>query len=342
MKNNLFIRQLGEYFDTFLPEIRQASANTISAYADSFAILFQFLEEKKNVPHHLVTYKNFTASVFDELLLWMKNERNYSVSSIRGRMTAIVAFLKYASRRDMKALSAYSVASALDLPNTIRTEFPYFSKGEMKILLNLPDPSKYLGERDLVLLSVLYDAGARAQEICNLCVGDIRFGSPTKIKLHGKGRKVREVPVSDEVAALLRYHLKSNNVSLSEKEAPLFSSQTRSKMTTACIRSIVSKYVGVAKSKHPTMFLEKSYSPHSFRHSKAVHMVEAGVDLIYIRNFLGHATIISTEIYARVGQAAVTKALTDRKIPRLSVPLPAGKDARGNEPDFISRARKNM
>jgi site-specific recombinase XerD len=342
MKNNLFIRQLGEYFDSFLPEIRRASGNTISAYADSFAVFFQFLDEKLNVPHHLVTYKDFTASTLDEFLLWMKSERNYSVSSIRQRITAIVAFLKYASRRDMKALNAYSVASALELPNTVRTEFPYFSADEMKILLNLPNTSKYLGGRDLVILSVLYDAGARAQEICDLNVGDIRFGSPTKIKIHGKGRKVREVPISDEVAALLRYHLKTNIDSLSEKEAPLFASQTRSRITTACIRSIVGKYVGIAKSEHTLMFLEKNYSPHSFRHSKAVHMVEAGVDLIYIRNFLGHTSITSTEIYARVGQAAVTKALTDRKIPRLATPISADIKSRSKEPDFITRARKNM
>lgn len=342
MKNNPFIRQLGEYFDTYLPEIHRASSNTISAYADAFAVFFHFLDEKKHLSHYLVTYKVFTAAMFDEFLLWMKNTRNYKVSSIHQRMTAITAFLKYASRRDMTALSAFSVASSVELPSTIRTEFPYFSQDEMKILLHLPNPNKYLGERDLVLLSVVYDAGARAQEVCDLCVGDIRLGSPTKIRLHGKGRKVREIPISDEVSKLLRYHLKENNLCIPEKEIPVFSSQTRSKMTPACIRSIVSKYVTIAKAEYPSMFLETNYSPHSFRHSKAVHMVEAGVDLIYIRNFLGHATITSTEIYARVGQVAITKALTDRKIPRLTKTIPDTSKTQTTVPGFITRVRKNM
>jgi integrase/recombinase XerD len=323
MKKNLFIHQLGEYFETFLPDIHGASKNTIASYADSFAIFFQFLQEKKNLPHYLVTYKHFTAALFDEYLLWLRNERNYSDTSTLSRMSAIISFLKYSSRREMSALNAYSTAIATELPSKTCTAFPYFTTEEMKILLGIPKPDKYLGGRDLILLSFLYDTAARAQELCDVCVGDVRFGSITKVKLHGKGNKVREIPISDEVSNLPRYHLKACNMNANEcKNAPLFSSQTNAKMTTACVRSIVDKYVALAKSANPGLFPAKNYSPHSFRHSKAVHMIEAGVSLINIRNFLGHATITATEIYARVGQAAVTKALTNRKIPRLAQTKP--------------------
>lgn len=92
----------------------------------------------------------------------------------------------------------------------------------MGILLSLPDVNKYLGERDIVLLSILYDSGARAQEMCDLCVGDIYFSKPTKVKLHGKGNKVRELPISDEVTALLKYHMKQGDSCGSEKQSPLF------------------------------------------------------------------------------------------------------------------------
>ena len=341
MKNNPFLRQLGEYFDTFLPEIRKMSKNTISAYGDSIAVFLQFVYETKGLDHTKITYKHFTAALFDDFLFWLKNERKYSVSSVRHRMTAITSFLKYASRREMSAVSAYSNAFAVEKPNGTQTAFPYFTLEEMKILLSIPNTNKYLGDRDIVLLSLMYEAGARAQEICDLCVGDIKFSKTTKVKLHGKNDKIREVPIADEVANLIRYHLKKQNlINIENKRLQLFSSQTNEQMTTSCVRSIVKKYVGIAKRENPSLFLENNYSPHSFRHSKAVHMVEAGVALIYIRNFLGHSTISSTEIYARVGQSAVTKALTERKIPILVDSPPQIDSAKLLLPDCLNRARQ--
>ena len=338
MKSNLFIRQLGEYFETFLPEIRTTSKNTIAAYGDSFSVFFQFLQDKKNMSHNLVTYKTFTPALFDEYLLWMKNERNYSPSSIKQRMTALSAFLKYASRREMSAINAYSAAIGTETPTVVRKEFPYFTLEEMKILLRLPEPNNYLGNRDLVFLSFLYETGARAQEICDVKVGDIRFSSTTRVRLHGKGNKDREVPISDGVVQLLKYHLKNTNAG---KDTPLFLSQTNEKMTPACVRSIVAKYVTRAKAENTALFHEKGYSPHSFRHSKAVHMVESGVALIYIRNFLGHSTITSTEVYARIGQSVVTKALTNRKIPQLTADVPESEETKYSLPNFIKDTRKN-
>lgn len=342
MKCKTFLLQLGDYFGVYLPDVRRASKNTIAAYADSFAVFFQFLYESKGMRHTSVSYKDLTPAVFDGFILWMKNEKGYSPTSVRQRMTALSSFLKYASRRDAMAIKPYTNLSGTDRPNAARAGFPYFTAEETGILLSLPDAGRYLGGRDMVLLSLLYDSGARAQEICDLKVGDIRFGRPAKVKLHGKGNKVREVPVSEEVAALLKYHMEQCGFCGSEKQDPLFLSQSREKMTTACIRSIVGKYVRLAKSSHPSLFPERSYSPHSFRHSKAVHMAEAGVDLIYIRNFLGHATISTTEVYARVSQSAVAKALAEHKIPRPAATVPESKKVQCELPDFIEKSRKNM
>ena len=342
MKKNIFLTQLGDYFDVYLPNIRRASPNTIAAYGYSFSIFFEFLYEVMDVQHTSVTYKHLTPALFDEFILWMTNIKNYSATSVRQRMTAISSFLKYASQREMSALKPYTSVMDAKRPNAPQEEFSYFTVNEMKFLLSLPNPQKYLGPRDLVFLSVLYDSAARAQEMCNLRVGDIRFSNPVKLKIHGKGKKEREVPISDEVAELLKYHLKQLGFTNKDKDSYIFLSQTNEKMTTACVRSIVKKYVGLAQKVHPELFVESSYSPHSFRHSKAVHMVEAGVDLICIRNFLGHEHISTTEIYARVGQEAVTKALTDRRIPKVSATVPKYESAGREIPDFIKKARKNM
>ena len=340
MKSKNFMSQLGDYFDSYLPDVHNASPNTIAAYGDAFAIFFQFLHEKRGIAHTSVTYKHLTPDLFDGFISWMRNDRVYSDSSIRQRLTAISAFLKYASRRDVATIKPYTSITDAEKPSARRTEFSYFTVDEAQILFSLPDPKKYLGGRDYVLLSLLYDTAARAQEMCDLRVCDVKFGNPTRITLHGKGNNTRKVPISDEVSALLKYHFEKQKLKQGDKDAPLFLNQSGEKMTTATIRSIVKKYVNMARKTHPDMFQEPSYSPHSFRHSKAVHMVEAGVDIIYIRNFLGHASVLTTEIYARVGQEAVTKALTERKIPKPSSEVPADDKQSCDLPDFIKKAKK--
>lgn len=142
-------------------------------------------------------------------------------------------------------------------------------------------------------------------------VGGIKFGQTTKVKLVGKGSKSRQIPISHEVANLLRYHIKENDFE-GRHDDWLFASQLGGKMITACISNLVDKYVTEAKNAYPNLFPEPKYSPHSFRHSKAVHMVESGTQLIYIRNFLGCAFVQSTEIYARVGQEKLINILTER------------------------------
>jgi site-specific recombinase XerD len=338
MKQTSFSRQLTEYFDVFLPQTQQRSKHTIASYADGFAVMFQFFQEQKNLPHYRIQYKNFTPAFFDEYLLWLNEEKHYSEASKQQRLTAITAFLKYASRRNIAALAACGNAIKTETPSVAQKAFPYFTVEEMQKLLCLPSPQKYLGERDRALLSLLYDSAARAQELCDLCVGSVRFGAPTKVKLVGKWNEAREVPISEEVSRLLCAYLKSTDL-MSRRTAPLFSSQTNEKMTTACVRAIVAKYVALAKQQHPQLFHEPKYSPHSFRHSKAVHMTEAGVSIIYIRNFLGHSSIESTERYARVGQEKVTQALMNRKIPR-PAPDEMLSHVRKPMPDCISNARK--
>ena len=311
MKQTLFISQLSAYFETHLPDVRHCRPNTIASYADAFTLLFQFMQEKNGIAHNRLDYRNFTPQVIEDFTLWLVRERGYSAASVKHRLSALNSFMKYASRREMVALKAYTVVSSAEKPKVANAPFPYFTLDEMHILLRLPNPNRKIGKRDLVLLSLFYDSAARAQEICDLKVGDVRFGTITKVKLLGKGSKAREVPISSDVSKLLRYHLKVNELE-GRRDAPFFLNQLGEKMTTACIRNLVEKYVAKAKDAQPSLFFEPKYSPHSFRHSKAVHMVESGIQIIYIRNFLGHVSVKSTEIYARIGQKALIKMLSER------------------------------
>jgi len=340
MKQTLFIRQLAAYFETHLPDVRHCSPKTIASYADAFALLFSFMQEKNDIAHNKLDYKNFTPQAFEDFTLWLVRERNYSASSVKQRLSALTSFMKYASRRDMAALNAYTIVVGAEKPKTVQAPFPYFTLEEIRILLRLPNPDRKTEKRDLVLLSLLYDSAARAQEICDLKVGDIKFGVTTKVKLFGKGSKTREIPISNDVSKLLQYHLKENELE-GQHDKPLFLSQLGGKMTTACIRNLVEKYVARAKSVHPNLFFEPKYSPHSYRHSKAVHMVESGVQLIYIRNFLGHASVKSTEVYARIGQNTLTKMLSERSVSIQEKAASTASNEKTSYPKFLDHVRRN-
>ena len=114
MKQTLFMKQIATYFDTYLPTQKKRSENTSAAYAYGFSIFFEFMEEKKSKQHHLIEYSDLTPKLFDEYVLWMQSEKGYSPSTQKQRMAAITSFLKYASKREMSAISAFNSAINAD------------------------------------------------------------------------------------------------------------------------------------------------------------------------------------------------------------------------------------
>jgi len=198
---------------------------------------------------------------------------------------------------------------SIPMKRTKNASVEYITLEAMKFLLEKPDKQTKGGRRNMVLLSLLYDSGARAQELADLKVGDVRVASPSTIKLTGKGNKKRIVPLMKPMSELLSQYLKENN--LTEPYAfdyPLFCNRSKNKLTRAGIAYIVKKYAGKAIKKSPGLF-PKKLSPHCFRHSKAIHLLQSGVNLIYIRDFLGHVDVQTTEIYARIDGEMKRKAL---------------------------------
>lgn len=339
MKQTLFMKQLSSYFDDYLTLVRHCSRNTASAYADSFVVFFRFFREEKNKNHYLIDYSDITPQMMDEYILWMQNSLKYSASSQKHRVTALSAFLKYASRREMKALGPFNAVNGAITPKSPKVPAPYFTIEEMKIILHLPDCITYSGLRDTALLCLMYDSGARSQEMCDILIGDVTLGNTNKIKLRGKGNKMREVPISKETSKIIQKYLDARGKSIRcNGIESLFSSQRSEKMTTASIRYIVQKYIAKAKESAPEMFPLPGYSPHSFRHSKAIHMLKAGVPLIYIRNFLGHESVQTTEMYLKMNQESVAEIL-QRRARGGVVPSECRETYKDEMPDFLKRFR---
>jgi site-specific recombinase XerD len=313
------IQLLCDFFSIYLPTVRGVSHNTITSYQYAFQLLFEFIFETVGLPPEKVTFENLTGGTVVRFLNWLETSRGCSAKTRNQRRAAIVSFAKYAIKKAFNESIAFS-SQVIEIPkkktpkdNTIK----YFSKEEVSTLLKLPDTRRKIGQRDAVLLSVLYSSGARAQELCDLTVNDISFGKQTVLRLFGKGCKGRSVSIPDNCARLLMKYLESRKLVITEKESRsrhIFSSQTHEKMTVSCVEEIVKKYVKQAKKKHPEQYRSPNYSPHSFRHSIAVHMLECGNSLPVIQAFLGHESISSTIIYASVTPELANKYLRDRDI----------------------------
>ena len=186
----------------------------------------------------------------------------------------------------------------------------YLTGDEMRIILSQPDSCTKNGFRDLVLLSVLYDTAARVDELINLKVKDVRLMNPSVITLHGKGSKVRQVPIMSNTKTLLASYMGTRKISsgVADLENFLFINQKRQKLSRWGISFIINRYIDQAKT-NTAFTIRFPVTPHIFRHSKAMHLLQSGVNLIYIRDFLGHSDCSTTEIYARADSEMKRKAI---------------------------------
>jgi site-specific recombinase XerD len=314
------IALLEDFFTVHLPHVKGLRPNSITSYQYAFQLLFRYLEEVKGLAPEKVTFEDLGGKTIEEFLLHLEQERGCSVATRNIRRAAIVTFAKFASKRAFSATLPFYTA-AINLPKKRvhkNPDFKHFTKEEIALLLQLPNLSRAIGQRDLTILSLLYASGARAQELCDITLGDITLGSPTKIRLLGKGPKTRLITIPDTCTAILKEYLRIRNFDVNAndtRQRHLFPSQTNEHMSISCVEEVVKKYVRQAKILHSTLFKEDRYTPHSFRHSIAVHMLEAGESLFAIKAFLGHASIESTAIYARVTPELASKYLNERGQP---------------------------
>jgi len=320
MSKNIFLPALQKYFEEYLPSTQGASSNTVRSYMYAFKLLFEFLMVFKGVSPNKVRFETLSHTVLKEYFTYLEQERHCSVKTRNIRRAALLSFASYSSRMNYPfAIKFYT--EMMKIPKKREPKeagIKYFTQEEIKIVLSMPNTATDTGRRDTVLLSVLYATGARAQELCDIRVKDVRFDSPARIKLTGKGNKSRIVTIPDSCAAVLKGYMKSKGFMLSDpamQERHLFSSRTNEHMTISCVEGIVKKYVKEAKDTYRDYFKQSSYSPHTFRHSIAVHMLEAGDSLITIKAFLGHASIASTTIYAQVTPELANKYLDERGKP---------------------------
>lgn len=313
-KNKLpeFTLLLEQFFTEYMPLSSGLSPNTIRSYKHSFRLLFRYVYQMKKKEAGAILFRDLDFETVDGFLKWIETERGCSVSTRNLRLSALASFAAYAQNRNFEAATVFANA-VRRVPVKKQSVQPRitFSLDEVSILLRLPDPEKRLGLRDQVILNLMYASGARAQEICNLKVRDFYVEKNLyKLTVTGKGNKTRRIVIARPSGVLLKRYLEETD-RIGQLEAYIFSSQTHPQMTISCIEEIYKKYIAIARAEHPGMFLEKSYTPHTMRHTTATHMLEAGVPIVAIKNFLGHSSISTTERYAELSQGTVNRHIRD-------------------------------
>ena len=344
-KESTLLLLLESWLGEYLPDQEGKRTNTIKSYRDSWRILIQFMYKIKGTPADRVDFKSLDYATLIEFFDWLKDERKSSASTRNARLAAITKFSEYAQNRDIDAASCFRTA-CVKLPYkklSDAKERAYFTQAEIKIFLSLPDAKDKTGYRDQVILCILYASGMRAEEICELTVGDISFlpDGRASLLIHGKGGKSRRIKLSEKPSAILKKYISHRRIS-NQHARHVFSTQRNEMMSTSALEESFSKYVKRAKEQNKDLFHEETYTPHSMRHTTAVHMVEAGVPLLVIKQFLGHAHLTTTEIYAKMSQSTVNEKLKgwdeeywhDKYIDSLNE-NDADETTKTNTPDFL-------
>ncbi len=299
METTDFAKYLSAFLTKYLAGERNYSPNTIMAYKDTFVQFITFMKERKNIKVQKLTLERITKDVVIDFLNWIQENRHCSNATRNYRLAALRSFFSYMQYENPERMYEWQKIRSIKVKRHEKQSINYLTVEGIKLLLEQPDLSTRNGRRNLALLALMYDSGARVQEIIDLTPSSVRLDNPSIVKLFGKGRKARIVPLQEEQTVFLKEYMQENN--LLEPHAnqyPLFSNSRKEKLTRAGVTYILHTYANLARKINPGIIPEK-ISCHSIRHSKAFHLLQAGVNLVYIRDLLGHVSVQTTDVYAR-------------------------------------------
>lgn len=310
------------FFTVYLPGERGFSEATIVSYRDTFKQLLLFCKAHLGIPPEKLTVAHLSRDVIAEFLRALEIDGK-SVSTRNQRLAAIKCFFGYVQYAFPEYLDVASGVLQMRMKKQPEPVVNYMSVAGVACVLQQPNMSVASGYRDALMLTILYDSGARVSEITKIRIGDIRLQSPATIVLHGKGSKDRIVPLSVKTAALIEEYLKRKGLlAAMHRDKFLFTNRSGKQLTRAGVAYILHKYVDTARIECPDLIPDK-FSPHCMRHSKAMHLLQAGVAIIYIRDFLGHESVKTTEVYAKADGKSKRAALDAAYSAALDPELPA-------------------
>jgi site-specific recombinase XerD len=308
--NNRFHYFLSKYLNHYLLETVGLSHNSVKTYGYTFKLLFIFAKEKYNLKPKKITFETLDKEFILEFSRWLTNIRQSSNRTKNLRLGNIKAFFSYIQTEMPSMVLQAQKIMQIPKKKVEQKVIDYITLDGIKLILNQPNIMTNLGRKHLVILSFMYATGARVQEVVDVTIEDFKYNSSLSVKLVGKGNKARLIPLESEIIMMLEKYIENErrNRLIYNVSDPLFLNKSGKKLTRQGISYIVKKYATMAINKNSTL-VPKNIHPHTFRHSRAMALLQAGVELIYIRDFLGHYSVTTTEIYARVNNESTRQAL---------------------------------
>lgn len=305
MKPTPFPQLLHAFFHDWLVRQRNVSHHTVLSYRDSWRLFLRFVAGAKKKSVAKLALSDFMA---EDVLTFLENieqVRSASIGTRNCRLSALHSFFSFVA--DREPLVAAQCAAVLRIPTkqAPKTEICALEEDEITAIIAQPDRSKIEGQRDHVLLAFLFNTGARIQEALDITPRALRLESPFQVRLFGKGRKERICPLWPETVELLKALLKRKPRSDDDR---IFVNRYGAALGASGVRFKLKQYVAKAAKKVPSL-AGKRVHPHRFRHSTAVSLVAAGVDITVIRSWLGHESLDTTNVYARANLETKRKAL---------------------------------
>jgi len=290
-KQNDLLTLLQSFFRDYLERVRGASNHTIHAYRDTLRLFFLFLAQRRGGSAADLTLEDLRADNVLAFLDYVESRRGNCAATRNYRLAVLRSFARHLLRYDLSRAEQYGRILALPSKRAILRAATYLEPEEARAVITAVDPKSSSGPRDRALLLFLYNTGARVSEALTVQLGHLRLERPRQVRLFGKGRKERLCPLWPETAEALRHIVNTDS-----KDDPLFRNARGVPLTRDGVAYLIRKYVRKASPSVPHLRTLR-VTPHVMRHSCAVALLQAGVDISVIRDYLGHASVTTTSRY---------------------------------------------
>jgi integrase/recombinase XerD len=307
--NTDFAKHISLFMTNYLINERGLTSNSVQAYRDAMVLLLEYMLQTYGIHADRLDYADITCERIEGWLEWLEKVRGCCANTRNQRLALLRSFFKYLMYKHPDRISEWQRMMFISRKKSTKKNMKYLTADGIRLLLEQPDQTTKKGYRDTVMLTLAIDSGARVQELLDLTPSCINPGKIMTMRIYGKGRKVRTVPLSSKCGNMLKEYIRRLHLDRPEANMyPLFGNGYHSKLSRTAVTAIVKKYASKARL-IDSHLIPDHLSPHSLRHTKGMLLQDADVNIFCIRDFLGHSSIKTTEVYARASIRQKKEAL---------------------------------